>query len=237
MNIQHELIQMIARVAQALGPELCERMAFVGGATTGLLLTDAFAREQVRSTDDVDLIVHVIGTLGFAALQEQLQAKGFRITPPAADETLPICAMKLDGMRVDFMPDDEAVLGFTNRWYREALATALPHQLPDGQCIRLVAPAYFLATKLEAWKGRGQNDALGSRDVEDVLALVDGREELIEEVKAAPASLWEAVAQELAVLLTDSYFQMAVQSQAQGNLARQDRLYVRLEQLARQRPC
>ncbi|MCY1378326.1 hypothetical protein D9M69_659520 [compost metagenome] len=135
------------------------------------------------------------------------------------------------------MPDDEAVLGFTNRWYREALATALPHQLPDGQCIRLVAPAYFLATKLEAWKGRGQNDALGSRDVEDVLALVDGREELIEEIKAAPASLWEAVAQELAVLLTDSYFQMAVQSQAQGNLARQDRLYVRLEQLARQRPC
>ena len=38
-DIQHQLLQMIARVAQALGPELGERMAFVGGATTGLLLT------------------------------------------------------------------------------------------------------------------------------------------------------------------------------------------------------
>ena len=116
-------------------------------------------------------------------------------------------------MRVDFMPDDEAVLGFTNRWYRDALATALPHTLPDGQRIRLVTPAYFLATKLDAWKGRGQNDALGSRDIEDVLALVDGREELIAEIKAAPNELWDAVADELGRLLSDGYFQMAVQSQ------------------------
>lgn len=237
MNIQHELIQMIARVAQALGSELCEKMAFVGGATTGLLLTDAFAREQVRSTDDVDLIVHVIGTLGFVRLQEQLHAKGFRVAPPVGDETMPICAMKLDGMRVDFMPDDGAVLGFTNRWYGEALATALPHTLPDGLQIRLVAPAYFLATKLDAWKGRGQNDALSSRDIEDILALTDGRDELIEEVKAAPVLLWSAIAEELARLLTNVNFQMAVQSQAQGNQAREDRLYIRLEQLAKQRPC
>ncbi|MEO9332649.1 hypothetical protein [Ectopseudomonas guguanensis] len=235
-DIQHQLLQMIARVAQALGPELGERMAFVGGATTGLLLTDPFTREQVRSTDDVDLIVHVLGTVGFAALQEQLQARGFRIVPPAADETLPICAMKLDGMRVDFMPDDEAVLGFTNRWYRDALATALPHTLPDGQRIRLVTPAYFLATKLDAWKGRGQNDALGSRDIEDVLALVDGREELIAEIKAAPNELWDAVADELGRLLSDGYFQMAVQSQTQGDRARESRLYIRLEQLAKMRP-
>ncbi|GAB3373962.1 MULTISPECIES: nucleotidyl transferase AbiEii/AbiGii toxin family protein [Azotobacter] len=237
MNIQHELIQMISRVARALGPELCEKMAFVGGVTTGLLLTDEFVREQVRSTDDVDLIVHVIGTVGFAALQEQLQEKGFRIDIPDPDEDLPICAMKLDGMRVDFMPDDEAVLSFTNRWYREALETAMPHVLPDGQPIRLVSPAYFLATKLEAWKGRGQNDALGSRDIEDVLTLVDGREELIEEAKAAPAALWDSIAEELTVLLDDRYFQMAVESQAQGDGPRRDRLYIRLEQLAKTRPC
>lgn len=145
--------------------------------------------------------------------------------------------MKLGEMRVDFMPDEEQVLGFTNSWYREALKTATPYQLPDGQAIRLVTPAYFLATKLEAWKGRGQGDPLGSRDIEDVLALTDGRAELIEEMKAAPEALWASVAQELTLLLADRYFQMAVQSQSLGDQARQNRLFIRLEQLASQRPC
>lgn len=237
MNAWHTLVQMTSFVAQALGPDMCEETAFVGGVTTGFLLTDEFAREQVRSTDDVDLIVHVMGANGFADLQEQLQEKGFRISLPSPDENHPICAMKLGELRVDFMPDDEAVLGFTNPWYKDALARATSHKLPDGQMIRLVTPPYFLATKLEAWKGRGQGDALGSRDIEDLLALVDGRDELIDEIKAAPPELWNSLADELKTLLNDRNFQMAVESQAQGDAARADRLFVRLGQLAKLRPC
>ena len=65
---------MLCRVAQALGPDLRQQMTFVGGCTTGLLLTDDFTREQVRSTDDVDLIVHVMGPTGFAKLQTALES-------------------------------------------------------------------------------------------------------------------------------------------------------------------
>ena len=61
-------IAMIAKVAQALGDDLLPHVAFVGGCTTGLLLTDDFAREQVRHTDDVDLIVHVVGYMGMRQL-------------------------------------------------------------------------------------------------------------------------------------------------------------------------
>ncbi len=64
---------MIAVVARALGPDLLKKVAFVGGCTTGLLLTDAFSKQQVRHTDDVDLIVHVVGHVGLASLQAQLE--------------------------------------------------------------------------------------------------------------------------------------------------------------------
>ncbi len=60
MNLQRHR-EMLQLVAEALGAVLRTPMAFVGGCTTGLLLTDAFSQDQVRHTDDVDLIVHVLG--------------------------------------------------------------------------------------------------------------------------------------------------------------------------------
>lgn len=140
---------MLCRVAQALGPDLRQQMTFVGGCTTGLLLTDDFTREQVRSTDDVDLIVHVMGPTGFAKLQTALGERGFRVSPQE-DDDFPICAMKLDDLRVDFMPDDDS-LGFSNRWYKDAMATSTPYDLDQETTIQLVSPVYFVATKLEAW--------------------------------------------------------------------------------------
>ncbi len=47
-------------VAKALGDELLLQVAFVGGCTTGLLITDAVTKESVRYTEDVDLITHVV---------------------------------------------------------------------------------------------------------------------------------------------------------------------------------
>lgn len=37
------------------------------------------------------------------------------------------------------------------------------------------SPPCLLATKLEAFKSRGREDLLGSRDFGDVIALIDGR--------------------------------------------------------------
>ncbi len=89
MSIFSTLQAMLLEVATALGPDLRRQMTFVGGCTTGLLLTDAFTREQVRSTDDVDLIVHVMGPIGFARLQETLGTRGFRVSPQEDDEDFP----------------------------------------------------------------------------------------------------------------------------------------------------
>lgn len=129
MAVMPVLQLMLETVAKALGSDLCQQMTFVGGCTTGLLLTDDYTREQVRHTDDVDLIVHVMGHVGFHSLQRQLQKQGFTIGMPESGETQPICAMRLGDLRVDFMPDDEEVLGFTNRWYKAAMETAKPYGL------------------------------------------------------------------------------------------------------------
>ena len=50
------------------------------------------------------------------------------------------------------------------------MQTATEHALTPEITIRLVAPVYFIATKLEAYKGRGGGYAMGSRDIEDYSA-------------------------------------------------------------------
>ena len=51
---------MLSKVAIALDEPLLQNVAFVGGCTTGLLVTDDFSRQGVRFTDDVDLsLIHI----------------------------------------------------------------------------------------------------------------------------------------------------------------------------------
>jgi hypothetical protein len=69
----------------------------------------------------------------------------------------------------------------------------------------------LVATKLCAWKGRGGGDLLRSLDVHDVLTLVDGRPELIEEIEAAPSTICAYIKEELIDLRTEPYFDYAVQ--------------------------
>lgn len=63
-----------------------------------------------------------------------------------------------------------------------------------------------MATKLEAFKGRGRGDFLGSHDFADVIALVDGRDELVGEIEGADADLRLYVANEVAGLLAADRF-------------------------------
>lgn len=233
MTTHHVLESMLDRVAAALGSELCREMAFVGGCTTALMLTDEVSRESVRFTDDVDLIIHVLGFPDWIAKQEVLKQKGFRQS--AEDEV--ICRMRLQGelsqsLIVDFMPDDERILGFSNRWYAPALQTAQTRMLSTGREVRVVSPVYFVATKLEAFLGRGNNDPLSSRDIEDILTVVDGRESLALEIREASAELKTYIAAQLAALLQNPDFDYAVQSAARNNRAREALIFKRLETIA-----
>jgi hypothetical protein len=113
---------------------------------------------------------------------------------------------KDSGVLFDLMPVQPEVLGFSNRWYPYAVETAEPFELSPGITIRLVSAVAFVATKLEAFAGRGGGDFLGSHDIEDVLNIVDGREELAREMAAAPVELRQSVAAAFHQLLTNPDF-------------------------------
>ncbi len=139
--------------------------------------------------------------------------------------------MRLDTLIVDFMPQDEQVLGFTNRWYALALETAQSYRLTSELTIPLVTPALFVATKLEAYRGRGRNDPLASHDLEDLINLFDGRADIVEQIAAADAEVRRFIAIEIAALLQNRDFSNAVS----GNLRdsdREDIVVDRLESVA-----
>jgi hypothetical protein len=124
-SVKGQLLHMLQTVAEAVGDELRERLVFVGGCTTALFITDEIVLEGVRATDDVDLIVDLVGNAQWVQLQNQLRQKGFTESP----EDDVICRMRLGDLKVDFMPDDETILGFSNRWYAKGIETAVTSSL------------------------------------------------------------------------------------------------------------
>lgn len=225
MIAYNQLHEMLVLVAKALGDDLLLEVAFLGGCTTGLLLTDEVTKEAVRYTDDVDLITHVIGYPGWIHFQKRVKERGFK----ESMEDDVNCRMRLDGLIVDFMPDDERILGYSNRWYRKALQVADEYELEKNLTIKLVTPVFFVATKLEAYKGRGNNDPIHSRDMEDILNVFDGRAELVAEIGLADVEIQRYISEELKKLLEHPDFDYAVQSTAQGQEDREQLIFERLE--------
>jgi predicted nucleotidyltransferase len=224
MTVQGQLKAMLVAVAEALGEELRGRLVFVGGCTTALYINDPIVLEGVRATDDVDLIVDLAGFAEWAELLERLRVRGFS---EAADDTV-ICRMKLGELKVDFMPDDEAILGFSNRWYAKGIETAVPEQLEEALEIRRLTPQLFVATKLEAYRGRGKGDLIGSRDAEDILLLVDGREEIVEEIANSEPEIRVYIAEQIAALVDDPNFDHFLEGNIRGPAGRVDIVYERL---------
>lgn len=183
-------------IAQALG-DLREQVVFLGGAVAGLLVTDPLA-ESVRATRDVDAVVQA-GRAQFQRVQRELTRRGFH---EDADSGV-ICRWihRDSGVVFDLMPEKPDVLGFANRWYPYAVATAQSVVLDEDLSIRLATAVAFVATKLEAFASRGRGDVLASHDLEDVLNIVDGREELVRELANASAEVRHAVAQAFVGLL------------------------------------
>jgi predicted nucleotidyltransferase len=191
----------LAQAAEALG-DLREQLVFVGGCATALLITDPGAA-PVRVTEDVDAIVAITALPDYHRLADSLAGKGFK---QSAEEADPPYRWRRAGVKLDVMPIDPGVLGFTNRWYEPAVRTASRVALAKGLSIRLITPPYFVGTKLEAFLDRGSGDYFESHDLEDVLSVIDGRPELTDELKVAESALRIYVAQIFANLLKDEDF-------------------------------
>lgn len=206
-------------MAQSLG-DLCESLVFVGGCATGLLLTTPRA-QAIRATQDVDVVVNVVSTADYHAMEKEVESRGFKhdLSPDA-----PICRWVLQGVALDLMPSKPGILGFHNRWYPLAVQTATRVRLPNNIEIRLITAPVFVATKFEAFHGRGDNDYLGSHDLEDIITVIDGRPELTQEIDQADGELRRYLAAEINTLLEDRNFLTALPGHLPGDAASQARL-------------
>jgi len=203
-SAQHNLNSLIL-VANRLG-ELCNEVTFVGGCITGLLITDK-AAPDVRFTVDVDCIINVVTKHEYHSLSEKLRNKGFK---EMSSGNHPICRWNCDGILIDVMPTDKSVLGFSNRWYKDAQNNAVSKNLNDSKIIRVISAPYFIATKLEAFKDRGNQDFLLSHDLEDIIAVIDGRPEIIGDVANTAHNLKEYLSTEFNTLINNPQFMQAL---------------------------
>ena len=217
-------LAILELVAHALG-SVCDDVVFVGGCATGLLLTQA-RPDRIRITEDVDIVAQALTVHDYHAIEARVRAQGFSndMRPKA-----PICRWVYKNVTLDLMPTVKNILGFANKWYPLAIATAQPVTLPSGQTIKLIAAPVFIATKLEAFKDRGkdasgQPDLLGSHDLEDIITVSDRRPELIEECGAMPADLRSYLAQEFSALFAMSDFESTLSGHLPGDAASQRRL-------------
>ena len=211
-------VELLELAAAALGG-LLEEVVFVGGATVTLWITDPTA-PPVRPTKDVDVVVEVTTRTGFQAFESQLRARHF-----AEDqESGVICRWRhRGGLILDAMPSDPSILGFANQWQGAGIPHAVERGLPSGARIRAMSPPYLLATKLEAFKGRGQRDFLASPDFDDIIALVDGREEVADEVANASADVRDYLSSQVATMLRDPRFADGLFGVLQPDMASQAR--------------
>lgn len=175
--IGSELRMAFVRVVQALGTRRDE-FVFVGGAIRGLITNDP-AAPPARPTKDLDVIVEAATFVDMIDVQNYLRVHGF-----VEDQTGPTCRWCLDDLVIDVMSTGGGPWGPSNRWYPSAIKESEAIDIGGGTVVRTISAVHFLATKLEAFASRGQGDLVASHDIEDVVAVIDGRESLLDELES-----------------------------------------------------
>ena len=146
-------------------------------------------------------------------------------------EDAPSCRWLVNGINVDVMPTQEDILGFSNRWYLPAIENANYVEIEQELSIKLVTPPYFLATKIEAFKGRGKGDYMASHDMEDIITVLDGRREIVDEIKSSSDELKTFLSTTFRRFLADKNFLDAIPGQLLPDRASQARLPRRIKLL------
>lgn len=226
--IRTPAVERVVAVARAL-QGLPEPYLFVGASVLGLLASSPEAPVP-RPTEDVDLVALVTDYARLAALHERLRQRGFT----EDSESRVICRWRYRGWIVDVMPPDPDILGFSNELYPSALAHPSQIEL-DDVAIRHIDAPHFIGTKLLAFEGRGQGDVEASHDLEDLIAVLNGRPETVAEVGAAPVACRTVLLPRLAALRNVSGIEDALEGHLANDVAgRADVVLARIDAILAQ---
>ena len=187
---------MLQTVANGL-EYLKEEVVFVGGSVAELYVTDPAATD-IRPTLDVDCVIELGSRIAYNEFEDNMRAIGFKndISPGA-----PLCRWVYNDIKVDLMPTDEDILGFTNIWYLDGIDHKIIKTLPNGVNIFVFHPAYYLASKFEAHKKRGGTDLRQSHDFEDIIYIMDNCPAILDDIKNSNEKVQDYLRNEYSLLL------------------------------------
>lgn len=191
----HNKVINLALVAQvAIGlKELKDKMVFIGGAVISLY-TDDPSTDEIRPTSDIDMTINLANYAEWAKMQERLAELNFYPDPQGQS----ICSYKFQDIAIDIIPAEDSSIGVSNQWYKPGFKNLQKIQLEnEGVEINILPAAYFLATKLEAFKDRGKNDFYGSHDFEDIIYLIDNRKTIVSDIQEADEEVKQFIKTEL----------------------------------------
>jgi len=191
-------LPLLQDAVRKLAPFLDE-IVFVGGVTLGLLITDE-AAAPIRGTTDVDVIAEILTYTDYVVFSERLRKEQF------AEDMQLTCRWHHGTLTLDVLALNKEVLGFTNIWYEAALHHSAPFVLPSGPTIRVITAPYFLATKMEAFRSRGKMDFQASHDLEDFVAVIEGRADIDSEIEQSETDVRQYLAEAAGNLLAESRF-------------------------------
>ncbi|MHB8579902.1 MAG: nucleotidyl transferase AbiEii/AbiGii toxin family protein [Ignavibacteriaceae bacterium] len=190
-------IGVIKKVAEALG-ELNKKVVYVGGAVVSIYADDP-AADDVRPTKDVDIFLEIASYGKLSEFQEELASKGFHPTP----EQNIMCRFKYDDILLDVMSTKEVGWASADKWFKPGLKKLEQFQIENVK-INVLHVSYFLATKFNAFRDR-KEDARTSRHFEDIVYLLDNRENLVEEIINSPDDVRNYLIKEFKEIIKPEY--------------------------------
>ena len=199
-------LHTVAEVAKGL-KELKDRMVFVGGAVISLYADDE-AADEIRPTADVDMTIELSSYSEWVSMQERLAALKF--SPNAHGHA--ICSYMYKGVSVDILPAQNSSFGASNSWYLPGFSF-LKEVVVEGELIKILSAPYFMATKFEAFHGRGNGDYRTSHDFEDIIYVIDNRTSIIQDMLEAESLLKSFLQQEFKKVISHPHAQEIIRTQ------------------------
>ena len=119
------------------------------------------------------------------------------------------------------MYTDGSLQGINSNWYQPGFENAIDIKLEDKN-IKILNAVYFIATKLEAFTDRAYNinDYWDCKDLEDIINVINGRPELINELVNSPADVTKFISNYFKKLYGDPKWLDAIKAIARHERSR-----------------
>lgn len=191
---------------------LADQVVFTGGATVTLYIDDKGAPEH-RPTYDVDCVIELT-QIGFHKFEEELNRLG---STYSAEKEEPICRWILNNVKIDFIPTEGNILGFFNKWHKKGVEVAVDYKISEHRSIKIFPVAVFIASKIEAFKHRGNNDYRTSHDIEDVIAVLNGNSNILESIASSDKDVKDYLKSNFSQIMASPYFSEIIYAHLPSN--------------------